>query len=202
MLLQLFNDPLALLAFAIALVIGISVHEFAHAWVANLLGDPTARYQGRVTLNPLAHLDPVGTVLLFVAGFGWGKPVPVNPQYFNRPVLDELLVALAGPASNFVIAALLGLFLQNFVVSTTIATVTVAVIQINLLLMLFNLLPVPPLDGSKVLHVFLDTATYHLLQVYSLPLIIMLFVALQSTGLGNWLSSTVELLTRFLLGLT
>ena len=93
MLLSLFQDPLAFLAFALALVIGISVHEFAHAFVAEKLGDPTARYLGRVTLNPLAHLDLFGTLFLFIAGFGWGKPVPINPQYFSRPVFDELLVA-------------------------------------------------------------------------------------------------------------
>lgn len=200
MLLGLFQDPLAVIAFLIALVVGITVHEFAHAWVAQILGDPTAKYAGRVTLNPLAHLDPLGTILLFVAGFGWGKPVPVNPQYFARPVIDEFLVALAGPASNFVVAALIGLSLQVVPVSGTFVAILVAVMQINLTLMLFNLLPVPPLDGSKVLQLVIGEDAYRTVQGLSLPLILALLFALQATGLGTWLSETVVSLTRFLLG--
>jgi Zn-dependent protease len=201
MLLGLLNDPLALVAFALALGIGITVHECSHAFVANLLGDPTAKYEGRLTLNPLAHLDLLGTAMLLLAGFGWGKPVPVNPGYFARPVLDELLSSLAGPASNFLVAALIGGLLQLTGATGTVATLGVVILQINLLLMLFNLLPVPPLDGSKVLHIFLDTTTYRMLQVYSLPLIVFLLIALQTTGLGAWLGSLVTTLTRFLLGL-
>ncbi len=200
MLLSLFQDPLAFIAFAIALVIGISVHEAAHAASALLLGDPTAKYQGRVSLNPLVHLDPLGTLMLLVAGFGWGKPTPVNPQYFARPVLDEILTALAGPASNFLVAALIGLLLHWVPLPDLVASLGVTVLQINILLMLFNLLPVPPLDGSKILHAVLDEETYRGLQVYSLPLILGLLFLLQSTGLGTWLSQTVLALTRFLLG--
>lgn len=200
MLLGLLNDPLTLVALVIALVVGITVHEFAHAAVANLLGDPTAKNEGRVTLNPLAHLDFLGTAMLLLAGFGWGKPTPVNPAYFQRPILDELLSSLAGPASNFLVAALIGGVLQLTSLPSDIATIGLTVLQINLYLMLFNLLPVPPLDGSKILHIFLDTNSYRLLQAYSLPLIIALLFLLQSTGLGAWLGVLVTSLTRFLLG--
>lgn len=200
MLSNLFQDPLAFVAFAIALVIGISVHEAAHAGAALLLGDPTAKYAGRVTLNPLAHLDLWGTAMLLIAGFGWGKPTPVNPQYFQRPVFDEILTALAGPASNFVVAALIGLLLRFAALPDIAISLGILIMQLNLMLMLFNLLPVPPLDGSKILHAFLDEATYHQLQLYSLPLIIGLLFVLQSTGLGSWLADLVTALTRFLLG--
>lgn len=199
MLLSLFQEPLAFLAFAIALVIGISVHEAAHAASALALGDPTAKYAGRVTLNPLAHLDLLGTVMLLVAGFGWGKPTPVNPQYFARPVTDEILTALAGPASNFVVAGLIGLLLRFLPLPDLAASLGILIIQLNLMLMLFNLLPVPPLDGSKILHAVLDEQAYHQLQISSLPLIIGLLLLLQSTPLGDWLSQTVTALTRFLL---
>lgn len=200
MLFNLFQDPLAFIAFAIALIIGISVHEAAHAATALLLGDPTAKYAGRVTLNPLAHLDPFGTIMLLIAGFGWGKPTPVNPQYFTRPVSDEILTALAGPASNFLVAALIGLIVRFVPLPDIAVSLGILIMQLNLMLMLFNLLPVPPLDGSKVLHAVLDEGTYHQLQIYSLPLIIGLLFLLQSTALGTWLISTVGALTHFLLG--
>jgi len=200
MILSLFHDPLAFVGFAIALIIGISVHEFAHAYSALLLGDPTAKYAGRVTLNPLAHLDLLGTAMLLIAGFGWGKPPPVNPQYFSRPVTDEILTALAGPASNFLIAALIGTILRFVPLPDVAVTLGVLVLQINLMLMLFNLLPVPPLDGSKILHALLDEGSYRQLQVYSLPLLLALLFLLNSTELGTWLSLLVSTLTRFLLG--
>lgn len=200
MLLSLFQDPVAFLGFAIALVIGISVHEFAHAASALLLGDPTAKYAGRVTLNPLAHLDLLGTAMLLIAGFGWGKPTPVNPQYFSRPIVDEILTALAGPASNFLMATLLGLILRFIPLPEVAFVLGIIVLQINLMLMLFNLLPVPPLDGSKILHAVLDEGTYQQLQAYSLPLILLLLFLLNSTGLGSWLSSFVDTMTSFLLG--
>ncbi|MBI4032612.1 site-2 protease family protein [Candidatus Berkelbacteria bacterium] len=196
----LFTDPIAVLAFASALVIGISVHEFAHAFVADKLGDPTARHQGRVTLNPLAHLDPLGSVMLFIAGFGWGRPVPVNPRNFERPALDELLVALAGPVSNFLTAAVLGLLYQlTGGLSEVWSVLLLLVIQINLFLMVFNLIPIPPLDGSKLFRVFLGEAAFRALEALSLPLIIGLLILLRSTPLGETLSSLVETLTRVLI---
>ena len=105
-------DPKSILLFAIAILYALTIHEFFHAWTANKLGDPTAKMQGRLTLNPLAHLDPVGTICFIIAHFGWGKPVPVNPGYFKHPRRDDVLVSAAGPISNFVSALFFGLMFQ------------------------------------------------------------------------------------------
>lgn len=142
-----------------ALLIGFAFHELAHAWVADRLGDPTARHQGRITLNPFAHLDPLGTILLLVAGFGWAKPVPVNPYNFTRKVTMRtgmMLVSLAGPLTNLIIAfisAFLLLWVQtlNFSSNLIVANIFYYMLVINLVLFAFNLIPIPPLDGYKVL---------------------------------------------------
>ena len=138
-----------LLEWLIAVVIAITVHEYAHAKRAQLAGDPTPQYQGRVTLNPLSHLDPIGTLTLLLFGLGWGRPVPVNPLNFRRGRYDDLMVSLWGPLSNLLVAAAfaipvrLGLAPAHAGLFTTIALV-------NLLLCFFNLLPIHPLDGSHV----------------------------------------------------
>lgn len=140
----------------ISLVVVISIHEAAHAYVAHKLGDDTAKHQGRLTLNPKAHLDPLGTIMLFIVGFGWGKPVPVNPYNFKNPVKDSALVSLAGPASNFLTALICSIPLKYFgynlppVLYTLLWTIT----DLSILLGIFNLLPFPPLDGSKIFAVF------------------------------------------------
>ena len=148
----------------VALVVVITVHEFSHAWVANYLGDPTARLEGRVSLNPLKHLDPVGTILIFLVRIGWGKPVPVNPSYFKKPRRDEALTALAGPASNLIIALAFAIPIKYFgstLVQLTIAGEPVlyylfgAIIDMSIVLFAFNMLPFPPLDGSKFLAWFI-----------------------------------------------
>ncbi len=141
------------------ILIALTVHEFAHAYVAYRLGDPTAKMLGRLTLNPLKHLDPLGTIMLFVANFGWAKPVPVNPQYFRHPNRDMLLVAAAGPVSNLLLAFLAGMILRlshTEILPLAEGGVTVMVMLryglfINLVLAFFNLIPIPPLDGSKIL---------------------------------------------------
>jgi Zn-dependent protease len=138
----------------IILFLGTPIHEWAHAWSAYQLGDDTASLQGRMTLNPLAHLDPIGSLLLLVSGFGWGKPVPVNPYRMRTsPRVGMAISAAAGPLSNFVLAMLLAIpFRMGWVTwSTVIGNLLLVAIQINLGLMLFNLLPVYPLDGEKVL---------------------------------------------------
>ncbi len=156
-------DPKSILLFAIAILYALTIHEFFHAWTANKLGDPTARMQGRLTLNPLAHLDPVGTICFIIAHFGWGKPVPVNPGYFKHPRRDDVLVSAAGPISNFVSAFIFGVIFQmlnRFVIepSSLIAdlyTLLITAIQINLILAIFNFIPLYPLDGSHILKGFL-----------------------------------------------
>jgi Zn-dependent protease len=142
--------------------VAISVHEAAHAFVAFKLGDPTAKHQGRLTLNPLAHLDWVGTAMLFAAGFGWGKPVPVNPYHFKNPVKDQALVSLAGPISNFLAALVFSVPLNYFGMSMPLwlATGLLAIVDLNIILGIFNLLPFPPLDGSKIFAVFVPKK-YH-----------------------------------------
>ncbi len=148
MLNVLFSSPLAFLLLAFALVISLTIHEFAHAWVADRLGDPTPRSQGRVTLNPLAHLDPLGTLMLFFAGFGWGKPVQFDPYNLRNQQRDTMLIALAGPASNIILAFLVALALPVLPFASVIWMV---IITINIALATFNLLPIHPLDGSKIL---------------------------------------------------
>lgn len=135
-----------------AVLVGLTFHEFAHGWMAAKLGDNTAKHAGRLTLNPIPHIDPVGMLLLFVAGFGWAKPVPVNPYNIRGDQLKGLmLVSLAGPASN-VVVALAGTVVLAFVGFNSVLTPFLTpVILVNLILAFFNLLPVPPLDGSKIL---------------------------------------------------
>jgi len=168
----------------IAFLFAISVHESAHAWMANLRGDPTARMLGRVTLNPIKHIDPVGTILLpLIAAFthipllGWAKPTPVNPRNFQNPVLDDVLTSVVGPVSNFVVATVALILLlvvkhaspagQQIVYGVPLApsqanSVLVPaflllydLMEINIVLGVFNLIPVPPLDGSHVIRHFL-----------------------------------------------
>jgi Zn-dependent protease len=144
----------------VALVIVITIHEFSHAWVANYFGDPTPKVNGRVSLNPLKHLDPIGTLMMFLVQLGWGKPVPVNPNYFQNPKRDEALTALAGPASNLVLALLIAIPLRYFgeMMNPDIRFFLVILMDISIILFAFNMLPFPPLDGSKFLGWFIPKA--------------------------------------------
>ncbi len=156
MLEYLFSNPTFFIGWVVALVVGISVHEFAHAFSAYKLGDITAKLEGRITLNPLAHLDPLGTIMLFLVGFGWGKPVPINPYNIRYGKWGNLLTALSGPFSNLIVATIFGLTIRlliliNLPLPLLIFQFLQAIIALNLILAIFNLIPIPPLDGSKIL---------------------------------------------------
>lgn len=141
-----------------AILIALTVHEFAHARVAELMGDSTARAAGRVSLNPAKHLDVTGSLLFLLVGFGWGKPVPINGHHFNNPRQGMFLVSLAGPGSNMLVALVLsvglrlaGPALESSAAGSYVLGVMIYAVIINIILAIFNLLPIPPLDGSKIL---------------------------------------------------
>ncbi|HSW90218.1 MAG TPA: site-2 protease family protein [Patescibacteria group bacterium] len=149
----LLSDPLSFLLVAVALVASITIHECAHALVADKLGDPTARIAGRITLNPLAHLDPLGTLAMLFVGFGWGKPVMFDPYNLKDPKRDSMLIAAAGPISNLLLALLLSLVLHFLSISLTsnLYALISLVVATNVGLAIFNLIPIHPLDGGKIL---------------------------------------------------
>lgn len=181
-------DIMSVLLTLPGLILGLTVHEFSHAKMADRLGDPTPERQGRITLNPLAHMDPFGMVCLVFAGFGWGKPVQIDPTYFRNPSRDNMLVALAGPISNFILAFILFLIFPfafyffmpgNETMNQILYTMILYAASINLSLFAFNLLPFPPLDGSKILAYFLKgkaRAFLWSLERYSMYIIMILFV--------------------------
>ena len=160
MFLNLFQQyPSAAVAFLLGLVIGITVHEAAHATSAYWLGDDTAYRDGRVTLNPASHLDVLGSLMLLMAGFGWGRPTPVVPSKLRGGIFGPVAVALAGPVSNLLIVALCGvLYLIPTFQGGYLALIVVMTAFTNALLFVFNLIPIPPLDGSKVIFPFLPHA--------------------------------------------
>ena len=154
---KLRADPIEFLiligTFMMALVIGITIHEFSHAAASYSQGDSTAKRLGRLTLNPLAHLDLTGTLLLLFVGFGWGKPVPVNHNMLKNGKISSAFVAFAGPLSNILLAFVLGLLFKWELLETTslLASFFILLIQLNIILAIFNLLPIYPLDGSHLL---------------------------------------------------
>jgi len=149
----LFRDPIAFGLLAVPLLYSIILHEVSHGWVAYLFGDDTAKRSGRLSLNPLVHLDPVGTLALFLIGFGWAKPVPISYSKLRNFRVGLICVSLAGCVTNIIIAAIAILLLQlKVTVASPIATVALVVMaKINVILGAFNLIPIPPLDGSRIL---------------------------------------------------
>ena len=148
------------------ILLALSFHEYAHGWMAYRLGDPTAKDEGRLTMNPLAHLDPLGTMMIIIVHFGWAKPVPVNPMNLRDPKKDMLWIALAGPVSNVIMAAGLGLILRIMIGMGMrvdgsflgyFQYMLYFAVMINLVLAIFNMIPIPPLDGSRILFGLLPT---------------------------------------------
>jgi Zn-dependent protease len=157
-LLQLLvQEPLAFFLLAVPLLYSIIIHELAHGWVASVMGDPTAKYMGRLSLNPLKHLDPIGTAMLFIFGFGWAKPVPVNFSLIRDTRMGVVWVSAAGIIANLLLAFVAVLMLQLFASSLpeSIELILYYLAQINIILASFNLIPIPPLDGSKIVMGFL-----------------------------------------------
>lgn len=153
----LLNDPMTFVLLAIPLMYSVVLHELAHGWVAWRMGDPTAKWQGRLSLNPLRHLDPVGTIMLFIFGFGWAKPVPVNFNHIRDTKKGLILVSSAGITVNMILAFLAFLMFRLLAPAPggIVATLLFYLAQINIILAAFNLIPIPPLDGSKILMGFL-----------------------------------------------
>ncbi len=189
------------LVFAIGLIIALTFHEFCHAFVADRLGDPTPRSYGRVSLNPLRHLDPIGTLMLLVFHFGWGKPVPIDP--YNLSKKDEILVSVAGPGSNLLLAVIASLIIRFLPVDQNIAYVIFQFIYINLILAVFNLIPIPPLDGSKLfLNLLPEDRSIQWQEAFDrygfIILIVLLFLPFNGTNIINAIISPI---INFLLGI-
>ena len=165
-MIRMFSDPTSAVIIIAVFLTALTIHEFAHGYVAYILGDDTAKRQGRLTLNPLKHLDLFGSLMILFAGVGWAKPVPVNPYNFRKMKTDMALTAVAGPASNFAIAIVAAIFFRvltgyyDFTMNNLTTVFLFLLVQINVLLGLFNLLPVPPLDGSKIIGGFMPDDMY------------------------------------------
>ena len=157
----LFGDPMIFVAWLIAILFAFTIHEFAHAYFAFRQGDPTPRLMGRISFNPLRHIDTFGFISLLIVGFGWGKPVPINPIYFKDKKRGEMIVSLAGPLTNLFVAILFGVILKiiwasgSFSMDNLMIIFLYNIVVINIVLCVFNLIPIPPLDGSHVLFAIL-----------------------------------------------
>ena len=196
--LQIFQNPLQLLYTLPAILIGLTVHEWAHAYAAYRLGDPTARNLGRMTLNPIAHIDLIGFLMLILVGFGWAKPVPVNPRNFKNYKRDDIIVSLAGIFMNLITAFLFsfvyvaGILKWGLGTNEAFLTIFGSIITINLALAIFNLIPIYPLDGSHVLEALLIRKIprffMFLRQYGQWILLALLFTGIVSTVLGFLIS--------------
>lgn len=201
-----FINPLELLFIIPTLLGAISIHEFAHAWVADRLGDPTPRSQGRLTLNPLAHLDPIGTLMLLLFRFGWGKPVQFDPYNLENPRRDAAIISAAGPISNILLAVVASGIAHVSLSQDWHPLVTsfaVLFIQYNLYLAVFNLIPIHPMDGGKVLIGLLPREVAHewdkILNQYGIVLLLALILPIFGQPLiWTFLGPTLNLLLHIL----
>lgn len=169
-------NPLEFIFGLAALILAIDIHEFSHAWAAEHLGDPTPRLMGRLTLNPLAHLDPIGTIMLILVRFGWGKPVQFDPFNLRNPRRDGAIISLAGPVSNVIFAAICSLLL-HISLPVILAVFLQELILLNVILAVFNLVPIHPLDGFKIVEGILpeqQAHEWHELERYGMIFLILL----------------------------
>ncbi len=202
LLLSLLQSPIVLITFIVALVIAITVHEFAHAWAANKMGDPTAKLMGRLTLNPFAHLDPMGTLFLFIVGFGWGKPVPTNPNNYKSPSSD-IWVSLSGIMANIATAFVLAIPIRIWLLtghtvdSSLWMTLLSLIVDLNLVLAVFNILPIYPLDGSHVVEHYLSHQNKIAFRQYG-PMILLAVLIFDRVSSFSILSSIMEPAIRLL----
>ena len=212
---SLLSNPMALLVLLYSIpgvLVAITFHEYAHAFAADKLGDDTPRLQGRLSLNPLAHLDPIGSLMLLFVGVGWGKPVQINPNNFNRTVSiskGEAIVSAAGPIMNFILAIVFCIvyfviekFAEAFTltqVGNIVQSIIMTTVVINLGLGIFNLIPMPPLDGSKILKNFLPYRAKAWMESNEY-LFYMIFLALWIFGiLGNIVSPLINVVSNLLI---
>jgi len=207
MLSGLFSNPLSFVLYLIALFVALSVHEAAHAWMADRLGDPTARLQGRITLNPLKHIDLYGLMFLLFFGFGWGRPVEYDPFNLKNPRKDGAIISLAGPASNILFAIILSVLLRLFNLFQLSDIFVIGsylfypLIIMNVSLGLFNLIPIYPLDGFGIVAGFLSrekAEEWFQLKRYGMIFLILLIIPI---GNGSMLSSILQPIASFVINL-
>lgn len=206
---NLFSNPLAFIIFAIMIVLTIGLHEFAHAKMADYLGDPTPKLQGRLTLNPIAHVDPFGLLLLFLVGFGWGKPVQFDPFNLKHPRQDAALISIAGPGTNFILAIVSSILMHIFLIvnvpilSTISDLLLIPFLTINILLGVFNLLPIAPLDGFKIVGGLLSenqAKEWYSLERYGMIFLLALLIPFGNQSiLQGFISPIIQFLTHILI---
>lgn len=204
----LFQEPLLFLAIILVFLFALSVHEFSHAYAGYLLGDMTAKRMNRLTLNPLAHVDPLGFLALITVGFGWGKPVPFNPFNLKYPRWGPVIIAAAGPLANLILGTFSALLYRCLLPGLGEGNLLMIFLSysayLNYLLMIFNLIPVPPLDGSKALLAVLAAPEYQSTREFietKGPLILIALILIDSflpfsvfAWIGHWATSLVDLM--------
>lgn len=204
MLALLFQSPTTFVILALILVFSIGVHEFSHALIADRLGDPTPRAQGRLTINPLAHLDPLGMLLIVMIGFGWGKPVMYDPYNLHNPHRDSAYIALAGPISSLLTAIIFALLVNIIPADIPFIEVLIFAVRLNVMLALFNLIPVYPLDGFRIVSGLLPAQSreeWDQLSHYGIIILILLIFPLfgNNSVLSLLISPSISFITSLLL---
>lgn len=213
---ELSSDPIGFIFGIVALIIAVAIHEFAHAWSADRLGDPTPRLMGRLTLNPLAHLDPIGTILMLLVRFGWGKPVQFDPYNLRHPRRDSAIISLAGPVSNLLLAILCSLIL-TILLGLQSVSFPYSIIQLfvyflilflqsliiyNVILAIFNLVPIHPLDGFKIVGGMLsEEYARQWAELERFGMIFLIFLILPLGGGVSPIHQIISPIISFLLGL-